>query len=82
MFSNNHGDLHACRTKSILKKHENLYVDNKFSHIKVPNKGENILNYKADNKSTQKRQIKYTYSEYFLKNVKYCEPNPNYNHIK
>lgn len=83
MFSNNHGDffylncLHACRSKSLLKKHERLCVDRKYGHIKVPNKGENILNYKADYKSIQTPHMKYAYLEYLLRSIKDCEPDPN-----
>ena len=49
LFPNNNGDfyclnwLHAYRTENSLKKHERLYLDEKYCHIKLPNKDKNIL---------------------------------------
>ena len=73
LSSNNNGDfyclncLHAYRAENSLKKHERLCLDNKYCQIKFPNKGENILSYKADNKSIKTPQIIYADLECLLK---------------
>ena len=59
LFSKNNGDfyclncLHSYGTENNLEKHERLYLDNKYCHIKLPKKGKNILSYKADNNQSK-----------------------------
>ena len=83
LFSNNNGDfyclncLHAYRTENSLKKHERLCLDNKYCHIKFPKKGENILSYKADNKSIKTPQIIYADLECLLRNIENCNSDPD-----
>ena len=83
LSSNNNGDfyclncLHAYRAENSLKKHEQLCLDNKYCHVKLPKKGENILYYKADNKSIKTPHIIYADLECLLRNIENCNANPN-----
>ena len=74
VFSNNHGDyyrlncLHAYRTKSSLKIHERLCLNNKYCHLKLPWFYENKLKYKADRKSIKTPHMIFADLECLLKN--------------
>ena len=74
VFSNNHGDyyclncLHAYRTKSALKRHEQLCLNNNYCHDKLPKKGKNKLSYKANDRSIRTPHIIYADLECLLKN--------------
>ena len=80
--SNNHGDFyclncfHSYRTKSKLKKHENIYKDYDFCHIKMFDESNKILKYNPGEKSLKVLFVIYADLEYLLEKINTCQNNP------
>ena len=74
VFSNNNGDyyclncLHTYRTKSALKKHGRLCLNNDYCYLKLPNSYDNKLKYRAERKSIKTPYMIFADLECLLKN--------------
>ena len=81
--SNRNGDfyclncLHSYRTKSKLKKHEKICKNHDFSHLKMPDANNNILESKPGKKSLKHPFIIYADLECLLLEMNICNNNPN-----
>ena len=81
--SNHNGDfyclncLHSCRTKSKLKKHEKICKNHDFSHLKMPDANNNILESKPGKKSLKHPLSIYANLECLLLKMNICNNNPN-----
>ena len=80
--SNNHGDFyrlncfHSYRTKSKLKKHENICKDYDFCNVEMPDENNKILKYNSGEKSLKVPFIIYANLECLLQKLDTCQNNP------
>ena len=80
--SNHNGDfyclncLHSYRTKRKLKKHEKLFKNHDFCHLKMPDVDNNILESKPGKKSLKHPFIIYVDLECLLLKMNTCNNNP------
>ena len=83
MTSNHDGDyyclncFHSYRTENKLNTHKKICENNKYCHIEMPNKDNNIIKYNQGDKSLKLPFIIYADLECLFKKIDTCHNNPD-----